>query len=148
MRFDERVAVDLKEAMKAREATRVSTLRMLTAALHNARIAAGRDLDDGEAHAIVLREVKLRREAIEQFEKGGRDDLVAKERAEIAVLDSYVPPQLDRDEIVAEARKVAERVGAVSPSDKGKVMGPLMAELRGRADGRLVNDVVTELLGG
>ncbi len=147
MSFEEQIAADLKDAMRARESVRLSTLRMLSAALHNARIAAGRALEEGEALAIVQREVKQRRESIEQFEKGAREDLAARERAELEILTAYLPEQLDRDAIEAAARRIMASAGAVGPGDKGKLMGPLMAELRGRADGRLVNEVVTELLG-
>ena len=148
MSFEERIAAELKEAMRSREVARLSTLRMLAAALRNAHIAARRELSEGEALAVVQREAKQRRDSIEQFQKGGRDDLVAKESAELAILESYLPKQLDRDDIVAEARQVVAEVGAASPADRGKVMGPLMERLRGRAEGRLINEVVTQLLAG
>ncbi|HWO93972.1 MAG TPA: GatB/YqeY domain-containing protein [Dehalococcoidia bacterium] len=148
MSLEEKVAGDLREALRSRDQVRLSALRMLAAALHNARIGAGRDLADGEALAVVQREVKQRRDSIEQFRAGGRQDLVDKETAEIAVLEAYLPRQLGRDEIAQEARSIIANVGAAGPSDKGKVMGPLMERLRGRADGRLVNEVVTELLAG
>lgn len=134
--------------MRARDATRVSTLRMLAAALNNARIAARHPLSEGEAFAVVAREVKQRRDAIEQFRAGNRPELADKEAAELAILEAYQPKQLSRDEVVAEARQVMSEVGASSAADKGKVMGPLMERVRGRADGRLVNEVVSELLSG
>ncbi len=148
MSFEDTIAADLKDAMRARDATRLSTLRMLAAALHNAQIAAQHELTQGEALAVVQKEAKQRRDAIEQFRAGGRDDLAAKETAELAILEGYLPKQLDRDEIVAEARRIMAEVGATSPADKGKLMGPLMEQLRGRAEGRLVNEVVTQLLAG
>ena len=148
MSFEDTIAADLKDAMRARDATRVSTLRMLAAALRNAHIAARHELTEGEAFAVVQKEAKQRHDSIEQFRAGGRDDLVAKESAELVILESYLPKQLDRDEIVAEARRIMAEVGATSPADKGKLMGPLMERLRGRAEGRLVNEVVTQLLAG
>ena len=97
---------------------------------------------------IIQRQLRQRQDSIEQFEAGGRDDLAARERAEIGVLEGYLPAQMDRDAIMAAAKAVVERTGASGPGDKGKVMGPLMGQLRGKADGRLVNEVVGELLGG
>ena len=148
MNFTETLADDLKNAMRARDALRTSTLRMLTAALTNARIATGKPLSEGDALTVVMKEVKQRRDSIEQFRQGGRQDLADKESAELAILEAYLPQQLGRDEVLAEVRAVIAVVGAAGPSDKGKVMGPLMEKLRGRADGRLVNEVVTELLSG
>lgn len=146
LNFVDWIASDLKEAMRSRDAVRVSTLRMLSAALANARIAAGRALSDGEAFAIVAKEAKQRRDSIEQFRAGNRADLAERESAELTILEEYQPKQLTRDEIVDEARRVIAEVGAASPADRGKVMGPLMERVRGRADGRLVNEVVGELL--
>ena len=90
--------------------------------------------------------MKQRQESIIQFERGGRQDLVEREQAELEILEKYLPKQISRDEIVAVAEQVIIQVGAMGPQDKGKVMGPMMAEIRGKADGRLVNQVVTELL--
>ena len=148
MSFTEALADELKDAMRAKDTLRTSTLRMLTAALTNARIATGKSLADGDALAVVMKEVKQRRDSIEQFLQGGRQDLADREKAELAILEAYLPQQLGREEVMAEVRAVIAQVGAAGPSDKGKVMGPLMEKLRGRADGRLVNEVVTELLSG
>ena len=148
MSFTETLADDLKNAMRAKDTVRTSTLRMLSAALTNARIAAGKPLSDGDALAVVAKEVKQRRDSIEQFQKGDRPDLADKESTEMAILEAYLPQQLGRDEVMAEVRAVIAQVGAAGPTDKGKVMAPLMEKLRGRADGRLVNEVVTELLSG
>ncbi len=148
MTFEERIGSDIADAMRARDTIRLSTLRMLAAALKNAHIAARKDLSEGEALAVVQKEAKQRRDSIEQFRAGGRSDLVDKESAELAILEAYLPKQLGRDEIAAHARQIMAQVGAATPADRGKVMGPLMSHLLGRADGRLVNEVVTELLAG
>ena len=143
----EQLSDDLKDAMRARETVRRDTLRLLQAAVKNAEIEARSDLSDTDVQALIQRQIKQRHDSIEQFEKGGRDDLAAQERSEIAVLEGYLPEQLSREQVEELARAAIERAGASGPADKGKVMGPLMGELRGKADGALVNAVVTELLG-
>ena len=143
----EQLREDLKAAMRARDETRRGTIRMLEAAIKNAEIEKrGRELEEAEVLAILQRQVKQRRESIEQFERGGREDLAEIERAEIAVIEPYLPQQLSEAEIEAEARRAIERTGASGPGDRGKVMGPLMGELRGKADGAAVNAVVSRLL--
>jgi uncharacterized protein YqeY len=146
MTLKERLNEDLREALRSRDETRKGTIRMALAAVHNAEIAAGNQLDDAGVTAVLAREVKQRRESIEEFKKGNRQDLVDKEQAEIDVLMPYLPQQLSRDEIVEAARNVIAHVGATGPRDKGKVMPVIMAELRGKADGSEINAVVTELL--
>jgi len=143
-----RIDTDLKAALRSGDEVRKTALRMLMAAVRNAEIAAQRELDDDGVIALVQREIKQRRDSIEQFEKGGRADLVAKEQAEITALEPYLPEQLSVDEIRAIAEDVIASTGASGPGDKGKVMGPLMGRVRGKADGKLVNQVVGELLGG
>ena len=133
--------------MRAKDAPRRNTIRMVEAAIKNVEIdKRGKDLDESEILAILQRQVKQRRESIEQFEKGGREDLADNERVEIAIIEQYLPRQLSRDEVEARARAVIEQVGASGPGDRGKVMGLLMRELRGEADGSLVNAVVGTLL--
>lgn len=133
--------------MRAKDVPRRNTIRMLEAAIKNAEIdKRGAELPESDILAILQRQVKQRRESIEQFEKGGRDDLADKERIEITIIEQYLPRQLSRDEVEARARAVIEQVGATGPGDRGKVMGMLMRELRGEADGSLVNAVVGELL--
>ena len=133
--------------MRAKDVPRRNTIRMVEAAIKNAEIEKrGTELAESDVLAILQRQVKQRRESIEQFTQGGRDDLAEKERVEIAIIEAYLPQQLSRDEVEARARSVIEQVGAAGPGDRGKVMGMLMKELRGQADGSLVNSVVGELL--
>jgi hypothetical protein len=155
MSLKDQLTADLRDAMRASDDTRKSTLRMLIAAIRNAEIppegaaGAGRtELDDEGVLNVVRKEVKQRRDSIEMYGKANRADLVATEEAEVAVLLSYLPQQMSRGEIEAVARAIVQRLGASGPSDKGKVMPAVMAELRGKAEGREINAVVTELLGG
>jgi len=137
---------NLKQAMKRGDKVRVSVIRLVMAAIKNAEIAQRADLDDSGVLGIIAKEARQRRESIEAFKQGNRSDLVAQEEAELAILNDYLPRQMPREEIVAEARRVIEEVGAQGPGDKGKVMSKLIALLKGRADGREINTVVTELL--
>lgn len=148
MSLKEKLAEDLKDAMRSRDESRKTAIRMLLTAIKNAEVAAIRQFDDAEVLAVIAKQVKQRRESIEEFKKAGRQDLVDKEMAEMRVLEAYLPAQMSRDEIVAEAQKVIAELGARGPQDKGKVMGAIMPRLSGRAEGRLVNEVVTELLAG
>lgn len=148
MNVQEKLVEDMKKAMKAREAgkTRLSVIRMARSALKNAEIERRRPLDDGEAVEVIRRELKQRRESLEEFQRAGRPEAVERIRQEIAILEEYLPAQLGEDQIRARAREVAARVGATGSGDLGRVMGQLMPELRGMADGRLVNQVVREIL--
>ena len=146
MSLKEQLAEDLKDAIRRGDEARKTAVRMVTWAVKNAEVAAGRPLEDPEVLAIIAKQVKQSRESIEEFKKGARQDLVDKEAAEVRVLEAYLPPAMDRPEIVEEARKVIAEVGARGPSDKGKVMPVLISRLAGRAEGRLINEIVTELL--
>ena len=138
---------DLRDAMRARDVLRRNTIRLLEAAIKNAEIdKRGKELAESEILAILQRQVKQRRESIEQFVQGGREDLAEKERVEIDIIEAYLPQQMSRDEVEARARAVIEQADATGPGDRGKVMGMLMKELRGQADGSLVNSMVAELL--
>jgi len=148
MTLQERLTADLKQALKAGDTTRRSAIRLVIAGVKNAQIAKGAPLDDAGIIDVIAREVKQCRESIAEFSKGNRHDLVAKEEAELTILFEYLPKQMSREEIVEAARQVMEQVGARGPGDKGKVMSQLMPQLKGRADGRGVNDVVSELLAG
>lgn len=147
MGLREQLREDLKAAMRAQDATRRGTIRMLEAAIKNAEIEKrGKELAEPDILAILQRQLKQRRDSIEQFERGGRQDLADIERAEIEVIRAYLPEQLSEDDIEAAAKRIIGRTGATGPGDRGKVMGPLMQELRGKADGSAVNSVVSRLL--
>ena len=148
MSLKEQLSADLKDAMRQHDERRRDVLRFTLAALHNAEIAARQELEGDEALAVLSREAKRRQESIDEFRKAGRQDLVDKEEAELAILAPYLPQQLSRDEIAQAARDVIQQTGAGGPKDFGKVMSALMQQLRGRADGREVNEVVRELLAG
>ena len=137
---------DLRQAMKDGDTVRRSTLRLVMAAVGNAEIAKRSDLEDGDIFGIIAKEVKQRQESIESFKQGNRQDLVAQEEAELSILNEYLPRQLSREEIKSEAQRIIEEVGAQGPGDKGKVMPKIIAQLKGKADGREINEVVTELL--
>lgn len=143
----QKLADDLKQAMKDGDKVKRSAIRLVMAAIKNAEIARQAALEDGDVLGVITKEVRQRKESIEAFKQGGRQELVAIEEAEMAVLEQYLPQQMSRDEITAEARRVIGEVGAESIRDKGKVMPPLIARLKGKADGRDINEVVTELLG-
>ena len=142
----EKLNNDLKQAIRGGDKVRRSIIRLVLAAIKNAEIAKQASLNDGDILGVIAKEVKQHQESIEAFKQGNRQDLVDKEEAEMAILHEYLPQQMTRDEIVAEARKVIEEVGAQGPRDKGRVMPKIIAELKGRADGREINEVVTELL--
>lgn len=150
----ERIQHDLTDAMRARDETRKSTLRMLISAVRNAEIppegtteATVIALGDAEVTEIVLRQVKQRRDSIEQFRKAKREDLAAKEEAELSILLEYGPRQATREEVEVAARRVLAETGATSVKEIGKVMPLMTKEFAGRADGRLINEVVRALLG-
>ncbi len=138
---------DLKQAMRGRDRLRSSVIRLIMAAIKNAEIAKQASLDEADILGIITKEARQRKESIEAFRQGDRQDLVAQEEAELAILKDYLPRQISRDEIIAYARKVIDQVGAQGPRDKGKVMTQLIPQLKGKADGREINAVVTELLG-
>ena len=150
MALNEQIAADLTAAMKAKDATRLATLRMLKAAVMNkGMVENGRDLDDAEVLHVIASLVKQRRDSIEQFAKAGRTDLVDKETAEIAVLEHYLPPAASADDIDAAVSAAIAETGASSPKDMGKVMKAVMPKLAGRnADGKAVNEAVRRKLGG
>ena len=146
MTLKEKIREALKAALKRQQGIEVSTLRLLLSEIKYAEIAQQKPADDGKVLDVIAREVKRRRESIEAFRKGSRGDLVAQEEAELAVLMSYLPRQMSREEVVAAARQAMDAVGASGPNDKGKVMGQLMSQLKGKADGKEVSEIVSELL--
>lgn len=137
---------DLKQAVKSGDKVKRSAIRLLLAAINNAEIAKQSALEDADILGIIAKEVRQRHESIEAFKQGNRPDLVVQEGAELTVLQEYLPQQMTREEIVEAARRIIEEVGAQGPGDKGKVMPKLIAQLKGRADGREINAIVTELL--
>lgn len=137
---------DLKQAMKGGNKLKTAVIRMVMAAIQNAEIARRTPSADADVLGIIAREVRQRQESIESFKQGARPDLVATEEAEMAILQTYLPRQLTREEIMAEARRIIDEVGAQGPGDKGKVMSRIITQLKGKADGREINAVVTELL--
>jgi len=137
---------DLKQAMRGGDKVRRLVIRLVIAAIRNAEIARQATLDDTDILGIIAKEVRQRRESIEAFKQGERRDLVAQEEAELTILNEYLPRQMTREEIIVAARQVIEGAEAQGPGDKGKVMPQLIAQLKGRADGREINAIVTELL--
>ncbi|GGK18559.1 hypothetical protein GCM10010965_09440 [Caldalkalibacillus thermarum] len=137
---------DMKQAMKNKEKTRLSVIRMVKAALKNEEIKLGRTLTDDDVLTVLSREMKQRKESLQEFEKAGRDDLVETLNQEIAVLETYLPEQLSEDELRQLVSDTIAEVGATSKADMGKVMGAIMPKVKGKADGSLVNRLVQEAL--
>ncbi len=148
MSLKERIDKDLKEAMLQKDEQRKTALRMLKTAIRRAEVEKMRELSDDEIIAIIASEAKKRRQSIEEFAKGGRDDLVEQEKRELAILEAYLPRQLTEEEIEQMAREAIGQVGATDPRQVGQVMRVLMPKLKGRADGGLVNRIVREILAG
>jgi uncharacterized protein YqeY len=147
MGLREKIDADTKGALKSGAKDKVSTLRMLNAALKNKQIDKRGALTEEEVVETVRSLIKQRKDSIEQFAKGGRQDLVDKETAEVAVLQAYLPPQLSREELDAMVRDAIARTGAQGAKDMGKVMKALIPMVGGRADGRLVSELVKNALG-
>jgi Uncharacterized conserved protein len=134
MSLKERITEDMKAAMRARDAERLGTIRLLTAAMKQKEVDERVELDDVAVIAIVDKMLKQRKDSIEAFEKAGRQDLADKEKAEVVVLQAYLPARLSNDEIAAEVKAIVAELGAKGPSDMGKVMGAVKARLAGKAD--------------
>ncbi len=147
MGLRDKIDNDVKEALKSGAKDKVSTLRMLNAALKNKQIDKRRPLSDDEVVETVRSLIKQRKDSIEQFTKGGRQDLVDKETAEVTVLEGYLPQQLSREEVASMVRDVIAQTGAQGAKDMGKVMKALIPVIAGRADGKLVSELVKHALG-
>jgi uncharacterized protein len=148
MSLNDKVAADITAAMKAKDAARLSALRMLKAAIMNKGVEKGRDLEDAEVLQVVSSLVKQRRDSIEQFSKAGRTDLVDKETGEVAVLEAYLPPAATTEQIDTAVAEAIAETGANSAKDMGKVMKAVMPKLAGKnADGKAVNEAVRRKLG-
>ena len=142
------ISRDIADAMRAKDQARLGALRMAKAALMNREVEKGRALDEAESHQVIAGLLKQRRDSIEQFQKFGRDELARKEQAEIAVLETYVPPPADQDEIDRAVADAIAETGAASPKDVGKVMKAVMPKLAGKTvDGKAVNELVRRKLG-
>jgi uncharacterized protein YqeY len=144
-----RIDADLKDAMRAREAMRLGVLRMLKAALKNTAIEKGgaeAQLDDAEATQVIRKQVKQRRDSFESFEKGGRPELAEKEKAEIAILEQYLPAQIGAEELSRLVREAIAEAGATSKAQMGAVMKALGPKVAGRADGRTISQEVQKQL--
>ena len=146
MSIKEQLANDMKEAMKAKEKERLAVIRMVRGAIRQQEIDGKTELDDEAVIAVISKEVKMRKDSIVDFQKGGRDDLVAQNETEIAFLMPYLPKQLTEGEVRELVKEAVEKTGASSPKDMGKVMGALMPKVKGRADGKMVNQLVKEAL--
>jgi uncharacterized protein YqeY len=142
------ISDDMTTAMKARDQARLAPLRMAKAALMNREVEKGRELDDAEAQQVVASLIKQRRDSVEQFLKGGRPELAARETAEIATLEAYLPPPVDPADIEGAVDEAIKETGATSAKDLGRVMKAVMGKLAGRgADGKVINETVRRKLG-
>ncbi|WP_372638942.1 GatB/YqeY domain-containing protein [Fodinibius sp.] len=150
MALKDQIMADLKKAMKNKEQERLRVLRSLKANLLEREISERKDgeasLSDEQTIEVLMKAAKQRKESIEQFEEGGRDDLVASEKAELEIINSYLPEMLSEDEVREIARDKIAQLGAENMADMGKVMGAMMQELKGKAEGSLVSKVVKEEL--
>ena len=145
-KLTEQIRADLTESMKARTAERTSTLRMVQAALKNEQISVGHELSDEEALAVIRKGIKQRQDSVEQYTKGNRPELAAKEQSEIEILKSYMPPELSQAELESGLREIIASTGAQSKKDMGKVMKEASARYKGRADGKKIQEIVGRLL--
>ena len=145
----DRVSADIAAAMRNKDQARLMPLRMAKAALMNREVEKGRALEDAEAQQVIASLIKQRRDSIEQFRKGSRDDLADKEAAEIATLEAYLPPPMDPAEVEAAVDAAIRETGASGAKDMGRVMKAVMSSLAGRpVDGKAVSDLVKRRLGG
>jgi uncharacterized protein YqeY len=149
MTLEEQLNADLLDATRKNENTRKLAIRSVKAAMSEAKVAGpqARSLSDEDVLTIIARQIKQRRDSVEEFRKGGRTDLIEQEEAEIKILETYLPPQLDEAAVRARAQEVVAELGVSDMKGMGPVMKRLSTELRGRADGQMINRVVRELLG-
>lgn len=146
MSLAERLNEDMKQAMRDGNKFRLSTIRMVRAAIKNQEIELRRPLEDNDTLNILSRELKQRRDSLEDFERGGREDLVSNVKAEIEIITEYLPQQLNEEEVKAIVLQTMQETGASSKADLGKLMGALMPKVKGVADGKLVNAIVQQFL--
>lgn len=148
MTLQDRIETAMRDSMRARDERRTQTLRMAMSAAHNRQIELGRSLADEDYLEILGRQVKQRRESSEAFRAGGREAMAADEEAEAAILSEFLPEALSAEELGKLVRAAITETGASSPTDLGRVMGKVVPQTRGRADGKAVSDLVRSLLGG
>ncbi|MCA9980835.1 MAG: GatB/YqeY domain-containing protein [Anaerolineales bacterium] len=137
---------DMKDAMKAGDTQTRDTLRMLSAAIKQIEVDSQQTLDNTAVQTTLMKQAKQRRESISEYDKAGRDDLVQQEQLELAVIERYLPQMMSREEIIAIAQPIITELGASSPKEMGAVMGRVMPQVKGKADGKLVNQVIRDLL--
>lgn len=148
MSLKEQLTQDTIAAAKAGDNQKRDVLRMMQAAIKQVEVDERITVDDAGVQQILTKQAKQRRESIAEYQKGGRDDLVAQEAYELQIIEAYLPQMMGREEIEVLVRQAIADTGAAGPKDMGQVMGKLMPQVKGKADGRLVNDVVRELLAG
>jgi hypothetical protein len=148
MSLEEKLRADLHQALKSGDKVRRSAIRLVLAEIKNTEIAQGKTLDDNGVLGALTKEANRHKESIDAYKKGNRQDLVDVEEAELVVIQGYLPKAMSSEELEAHVLKVIQEVGASGPNDKKKVMPRLISELKGQADGRAINEVVTKLLGG
>lgn len=148
MTITQRINQELTAAMKAGESEKLGTLRLVRSALKNKEIELGHELTDDETQAVLKKEVKQRRESVEQYTAGGRTELAKKELAEIALLEQYLPAELSDDELATIVNEAIQSTGASAPADMGKAMGAAMSKVAGQADGNRVSAMVRAKLQG
>ena len=149
MAFIDRISAELTAAMRAKDSVRLGTLRMAKAALMNREVERGHGLDDAESLQVIAALIKQRRDSIEQFRAGGREDLANKEEAELAVLEAYLPPPMDAAELEQVVTQAITETNATSPKDMGRVMKAAMAVVAGRnVDGKALSELVKSKLAG
>jgi hypothetical protein len=144
--LSEQIRSEMLDATRARNNVLRDTLRLMVAAIENGRIDAGHELSDDETLRVLQKEAKQRRESIVEYRKGNREDLVEQEQKELDIIQTYLPEQLEEGEVRQFVVETIAEVGATGPDDMRNVMGPLMQKLGGRADGRVANAIVRELL--
>lgn len=152
MSIQDKIITDIKEAMKAKEQDKLRVLRSLKAKLMEKEISERKGgeakLSDEQAVEVLMKAAKQRKESIDQFEEGGRDDLADNEKMELKIIEAYLPEMMSEDEVREVVKQKIDQLGASGMQDMGKVMGPLMGQLKGKADGSIVSKVVKEELGG
>jgi uncharacterized protein YqeY len=146
MNLSDRLTDEMKQAMKDKDKLKLSTIRMVRSSIQNTEIELKRSLFEDEILQILSREIKQRKDSLQEFKKAGRDDLVDNLAAEIDIISKYLPEQLTEEDIQEIVRQTIQELGASSKADMGKVMGALMPKTKGRADGKLVNQIVLQFL--